>query len=204
MVSGIGPLLAPGADAVAVSQNWVVWRAGQSLHAASLDPIAEREVVAGNVGRPALSFNTLVFDIDGQIESVDLVSGARTLLRRQARAQLRGPSILGNEIAYVIATNRRQQVRLGPLRPQQPASDPNLYGTTPTGRRDPGYEPGHKHAEGHSHAPLWDRPPLGITDTLTTTAVAPDAVYFTRVRKTPGLAPSAVVLRVDRPPVRRR
>jgi len=79
LVSGVGPLLAPGADAVAVSNSWVVWRAGKTLHAASLDPatgFAEREVVTGEVGRPALSFNTLVFDLEGRIESLDLVTGA--------------------------------------------------------------------------------------------------------------------------------
>jgi hypothetical protein len=90
---------------------------------------------------------------------------------------------------------------LGPLRPQRPTSDDILYGTAPSGRRDAGHEPHRFPARGHINKPLWARPPKGVTDTLTTTATSPDAVYVTRVRKRPGQAAAAVVLRVDRPPV---
>ena len=96
----------------------------------------------GAVGRPALSGNLLIYDVDGRIESFDLVSGVRTMLRREARVQLRGPSVIGGELAYVRASYTRQQVRVGPLRPQRVSSDQAIYGTYPTARRDAGHEPG--------------------------------------------------------------
>ena len=126
VVNGIAVIPAPGADAIAVSAQWIVWRAGPAFYAASLTPgsgFTSGQVVTGNVGRPALSGNLLVFDVDGRIESLDLATGVRTMLRREARAQLRGPSLLGLSLGYVKATNRRQQVLLGPLRPQRPTSD---------------------------------------------------------------------------------
>ena len=116
VVSGVTTVAAAGADAIAVSASYVAWRAGKTLNVASLDPAtgyAARTVLGGNVGRPALSGNLLVFDIDGRIESIDLATGVHALLRRQARAQLRGPSVYGVDLAYVIATRSRQQVRSG-------------------------------------------------------------------------------------------
>ena len=38
VVQGVAPIPAPGADALAVSTNWVAWRAAGALYAASLDP----------------------------------------------------------------------------------------------------------------------------------------------------------------------
>ena len=38
VVQGLTAIPAPGADALAVSTNWVAWRSGQALHAATLDP----------------------------------------------------------------------------------------------------------------------------------------------------------------------
>ena len=197
VVPGVIAYDAPGADAVAVSDTHVAWRAGAALYAAPLGAPPQL-VVSGAVGRPALDGSLLVFEIDGRIESYNLATGVRTMLRREARAQLRGPSMLGDRLAYVKATYRRQQVMIGPLRPQRPASDTALYGTTPSARRDSGHEPGRFPARGHINKPLWDRPPAGVTDTLTTTAISVDAVYVTRVRKRTGQAPAPVVLRVDR------
>jgi len=200
-IEGVATIPAPGADAIAVSAGFVVWRAGEALNAASLDPatgFAARTVVTGAVGRPALSGSLLVFDLDGQIESLDLTTGIRTLLRRQPLAQLRGPSVYGAELAYVFATKSRQQVRIGPLRPQRPSSDQALYGTWPSNRRDAGHEPGRFPAKGHINKPLWERPPGGVDDTLTTTAADATGVYFTRLRKKRGQPLTSIVLRVDR------
>jgi hypothetical protein len=197
VVPGVIAYDAPGADAVAVSDTHVAWRAGAALYEAPLGAPPQL-VVSGAVGRPSLAGPLLVFEIDGRIETYNLATGVRTMMRREARAELRGPSVLGDRLAYVRATYRRQQVMIGPLRPQRPASDTALYGTTPTGRRDSGHEDGRFPARGHINKPLWDRPPAGVTDTLTTTATSHDAVYFTRVRKRRGQAPAPVVLRVDR------
>ena len=72
-----------------------------------------------------------------------------------------------------------------------------LYGTTPTARRDEGHDPGRARARGHINKPLWERPPAGVADTLTTTATAADAVYFTRVRQLRRAPARADIVRVD-------
>lgn len=198
VVFGVQAFPAPEADSVAVSNTFVVWRQGAELWAASLTDRTPRQVVVGAVGRPALSGNLLVYDVDGRIESVDLATGVRTMLRREARVQLRGPSIVGLELTYVRATYSRQQVRIGRLRPQRVSSDQAIYGTYPTARRDAGHEPNRFPAKGHINKPLWERPPAGVQDTLTTTAANSSAVWVTRVRKRPGQAPFATVLVVPR------
>ena len=50
VVQGVGSFPAPGADALAVTANWVAWRSGATLHAASLDPangFVSRPVIGG-------------------------------------------------------------------------------------------------------------------------------------------------------------
>ena len=108
------------------------------------------------------------------------------MLRSESRAELRGPSVLGDRLTYVRATYKRQQVMTGPFFPRKVTSDRTLYGTTPTARRDSGHEPGRFPAKGHINKPLWERPPKGVHDTLTTTATADTAVYVTRVRQLRG------------------
>ncbi len=196
-VEGGANIPAPGADALAVSAGWVAWRAGGALYAAPVDAPVPRQVIVGNVGRPVLSGTLLVFAIDGRIEVIDLVTGRHQLLRREARAELRGPSVDGFRLTYVKATYKRQQVLTGVLLPRRPSSDRTLYGTTPTARRDAGHEPGRRKAKGHINKPLWRRPPAGVSDTLTTTATSESAVYFTRVRQPRGGAARADVIRVD-------
>jgi hypothetical protein len=200
IVRGVGTFPAPGADAVAVTANWVAWRSGVQLHAASLDPaggFVSRPVIGGVVGRPVLVGNLLVFELDSRIEAFDLATNLRTLLRREKGAELRGPSVQGYRLTYVRATARRQQVMTGILVPRKVSSDRTLYGTTPTARRDDGHEKGRFPARDHINKPLWVRPPEGVHDTLTTTASAATAVYVTRVRQLRKQNPTAVVLRID-------
>ncbi len=173
-------------NAVAVSAGWVAWRAGPTLWVA---PIGDggfgggTRVAVGEVGRPALDGNTLLYDYSGRIAAIDLTTMQRTILRREPRAQLRGPAALNGRLVYVRATYRRQQVMTGPLAPQSTRKDKALWGTVPTSRRDAGEEGGkHKDAPGHHHD-LWPRPKPGVADTLTTTAAAADAVYVTRLRQ---------------------
>lgn len=198
VVEGVGAIAAPAADSVAVSGTVVAWRQGQELVAASLSDLVPRQILVGAVGRPALTGTLLVFDIDGRIESVDLSTGLRTMLRREARVQLRGPSVIGGELAYVRASYSRQQVRVGRLRPQRVSSDKAIYGTYPTARRDAGHEPGRFPARGHINKPLWEAPPAGVQDTLTTTAVRAEDVFVTRVRKRKGQPAVAAVLQLAR------
>jgi hypothetical protein len=198
-VAGVGSFAAVGVNAVAVSTGWVAWRAGPTLWVA---PIVDggfgggTRIAAGEVGRPALDGNTLLYDYYGRIEAVDLTTMQRTILRRQARAQLRGPAALNGRLYYVRATYRRQQVMSGPLIAQSTGQDKALWGTVPSGRRDAGEEGGsHKDAPGHHHD-LWPRPKPGVADTLTTTAAGADAVYVTRLRQRKGSPLQAAVLRI--------
>jgi hypothetical protein len=187
-------------NSVAVSAAWVAWRTGRELWVAPILPGGlggPVPVATGDVGRPALDGNLLLFDVaQAQIDEIDLATMSRTTVRRQARAQLRGPSALGGRLVYVRATYRRQEVLFGPLTPRSTSRDRALYGTVPTGRRDAGEEGGrHKNAPGHRHD-LWPRPRKGVAITLTTTATAADAVYVTRLRQRGGSAAETAVLRV--------
>ena len=175
---------APGADAVAID-------AGLGRLARRARALRARRSPAGRcarsspapVGRPALSGALLVFDYNGRIESVDLAQRpAHDPAPRAGRATAR--AVRARRPARLHPGDLQAPAgALGPLAPQLTTSDSVLYGTFPSGRRDLGYEPGHEHAEGHKRQ-LWPRPPAGVADTLTTTAVAADgSVYFTRVRQ---------------------
>jgi hypothetical protein len=198
-VDGVGAFPAPGADALAVSASWVAWRSGAALWAAALPGGTPQAVVSGDVGNPALTGDTLLFTLNRgtRLYALDLATGVRTLLRRAVAAELRGPSSDGVSLAYVYATYKRQQVRVGPLAPAGPGADKAVYGMVPTGRRDLGYEPGHEHAEGHKPQ-LWPRPPAGVAWTMTTTALSGDSVYVTRLRQDAGQAPVPIILRFAR------
>src|SRR5206468_2322516 len=82
-------------------------------------------VVTGDPGPPALTGALLLFTSNRgtRIYALDLATNVLTLLRQAWAAQLRGPSSDGLELAYVYATYRRQQVRVGPLAPAPPAGD---------------------------------------------------------------------------------
>jgi hypothetical protein len=199
-VDGIGTFPATGADAVAVSATWVAWRSGNALFAAALPGGVPQQLVAGDVGPPALTGGqTLLFTRNRgtRLYALDLATHVLTLLRRAVDAELRGPSSDGVRLAYVYATYKRQQVRIGPLAPAKPSADKALYGMVPTGRRDLGYEPGHEHADGHKPI-LWPRPPAGVNWTMTTTALSADSVYVTRLRQEAGKPPVPIVLRFTR------
>jgi hypothetical protein len=199
VVDGAGAFPAVGADAVAVSADWVAWRAGAALWAAALPGGTPQPVVTGDVGDLALTGHTLLFTYNQGtlLYAFDLTTDVVTLLRRAVDAQLRGPSSDGVQLAYVYATYQRQQVRVGSLAPARPRADTVVYGMVPTGRRDLGYEPGHERAEGHKPQ-LWPRPEAGVAWTMTTTALSTDSVYVTRLRQNAGQAPMPVVLRFTR------
>jgi hypothetical protein len=205
-------LPAAGANAVAVGDRWVAWRSsdasGDKLFAAALAPApaAPRRVVSVNaptqLGRPALDGDRLLFHIakasSSRIDQVLLTSGERTTLRRAPRTQLLNPSAFGGRLLYVRSTYKRQQLRLGALRPQRLTRDRALYGTVPNNRRDAGYEPGiehHRHGNPHK---LWPRPPRNVHMTLWTTALTADAAFVTRLRQDTGKPMKATLLRVAR------
>jgi hypothetical protein len=195
---------APGADAVAVSAAWVAWRAADELYAAPLAGGGPPAQVfrSAELGRPALEGNLLAFHVagrsGGRIVVADLSTGRRQTVRRERRALLLNPSLLGGALLYVRTRYSRQELRLGALARRSPRRDAALYATVPTGRRDAGHEPGARHhRHGHPHN-LWRRPREGVAATLWTTALAADAAYVTRLRQIAGRPLEAELLRIPR------
>ena len=196
---------AAGADAIAVSAEWVAWRArageGDTIFAARLaDGVPRRIMGAAQLGRPVLDGATLVFHVagrgGGRIVLADLVAGRTSTIRRERRAQLLNPSLLDGTLVYVRAAYRGQELRTGPATRRSPRLDLRLWSTVPTGRRDAGHEPGRRHKR-HGHPKqLWRRPRPGVAATLWTTALAADAAYVTRLRQLNGKPVAAEILRV--------
>jgi hypothetical protein len=206
-------LPAPGANAVAVGERWVAWRAsdasGDQLLTAPLPPAppgaprrVARVTAPTQLGRPALDGDRLLFHLakpsSSRIDVVLLTTGARTTLRRAPRTQLLNPSAFRGRLLYVRSTYKRQQLRLGALREQGVLRDRALYGTVPNNRRDAGYEPGIEHHQHGNPHKLWPRPPRDVHITLWTTALTASAAYVTRLRQDTGKPMKATLLRVAR------
>lgn len=200
-------IAAPGADAVAVSADWVAWRAREgdtdAIYAVPLSGGTPRQLMrARELGRPAMDGARVVFHVAGgsagRIVLGDLSRGRTRTLRRERRAQLLNPSLHGDRLLYVRAIYKRQELRLGPVGRRRPTRDDRLWATVPTGRRDAGHERGRRHHR-HGHPrKLWRRPRRNLSATLWTTALAEDVAYVTRLRQRAGRAPAAEILRVSR------
>jgi hypothetical protein len=208
--SGQGPAVAvpaPGADAVAVSDAWVAWRAregdGDVLYALALAGGAPAEIArAVELGRPSLAGSLLAFHVtsprSGRIVVIDLATGKGGTVRQERRALLLNPALDGRRLLYVRAVYSGQELRLGPLTRRSPRRDRKLWAMVPTGRRDAGHEPGERHKRHGQPHKLWKRPRRGLSATLWTTALAQDAAYVTRLRQVSGKPLVTEILRVDR------
>ena len=202
---------APGADAVALGDAWVVWRAHDAAGADRLYRRAiadededEPETVElavsrprAELGRPAMAGGLLLFHEAGpggsRIHALDVASGSRQVIRRESGAMLTNPATDGVQLLYVRATGRTQELRLGPLRRRSTLRDRALLVQPSPGQRDVEHEPGKTR---HSRAPL---PPLarpGVADTLWTTALTSTHAYVTRLRTSRRAARTADILRV--------
>ncbi|MEA2295642.1 MAG: hypothetical protein QOE86_3281 [Solirubrobacteraceae bacterium] len=214
---------APGADAVGLSDQLVTWRAADPattldvIYAHRLDaPETDAPVVigaagaGGSLGRPAADGTHVVFDSQTPYRSRlfdrDVATNGLAVLR-QARigdGLLLAPDLDAGRLLYVRSTARRQEVRLGAA--YQLGTDRTLYSTTPTARRDKGYEDGHHpHHAGYPHGKppsLPPRPAPGVTVTLWTTALDGATAYVTRLRHRPGGVTRSRILRL--PLVRKR
>jgi hypothetical protein len=198
---------APGADAVAVSAQWVAWRAhaedGDTIYAQALAGGAPRRVAkARELGRPALEGSRLAYHVTGRTGSrivvADLTSGKRKTVRRERRALLVNPSLHGGELAYVRNYYRRQELRVGPQAKRSPRRDRRLWSTVPTGRRDAGHDPGKEHLRHGWPKKLWPRPRRGVSATLWTTALGDGVAYVALLRQVAGRPLEAKILRVTR------
>lgn len=128
----IGTVPAPGADAVAISRKWVVWRAhlhGRDFMRARrlVDPAAPGRQISlgragrrGQLGRPSVDGNRLVYARAQQTENVIVkrVLGARrkgdaksTVLRSRVLG-LSNPSLHGSRLLYVLGTRRGDRLKI--------------------------------------------------------------------------------------------
>ena len=126
---------------------------------------------------------------ESRIEEIYLPTRRRTTLRTgRDGAQLLNPSEEGGDAALRQRVRERQQVLIGPRRARRGDRDRALLAMHATVRRDAGHEPGRKrHREGYPgrRAPrLPARAPAGAAVTLWSTALAPDAAYVSRMRRT--------------------
>lgn len=202
---------APGAEEPAISARWLVWRAREGagdvlrvldLQAPGQPPVDVRRVSAPDrIGRPSIDGDRVVFHVaqrrQSRIEEIYLPTRRRTTLRiGRDGAQLLNPSEQGGQLLYVSSSFERQLVLVGPRRARR-GRDRALLRMHPVVRRDAGYEAGRKrHHEGYPkrRAPkLPERAPDGVTVTLWTTALAPDAAYVSRIRRTASGTSSAIV-----------
>lgn len=128
----IGRVSAPGADAVAVSDHWLVWRArtgGRDFMRARnvTDPASPGHVRslgraggAAQLGRPSLDDNRLVYARATERENsiVRRLLGsshpkrAKTTLVRSGFEGLSNPSIRGHALLYVRTTRRSSRLQL--------------------------------------------------------------------------------------------
>lgn len=208
--------VAPGAEEPALSARWLAWRAREpggdvlralDLRAPDQPPFDIRRVRAPDrLGRPSLDGDRLTFHLGqrevSRIEEIYLPTRRRTTLRTgREGAQLLNPSEQGGQLLYVRSSAERQQVLIGPRRARTGARDRALLTTHATIRRDAGHEPNRKrHNEGYHggrtpRAP--ERAPAGVTVTLWSTALAPDAAYVSRSRRTAS-GTSHVIVRLAR------
>jgi hypothetical protein len=127
----LGSFAAPGADAVAISRHWVVWRSHgngrDSLHARRIDFPGEpgsvhslgRSGRDGQLGRPSLDDNRVVYARAAPAENtiVKRVLGAKrkhtkSRLLRSRVDGLQSPSLHGRYLLYVRVTRRSQRLML--------------------------------------------------------------------------------------------
>jgi hypothetical protein len=140
------------------------------------------------LGRPALDGDTLVYHVASgrlsRLVTVDLATGASSVVRSTRSAQLTNPSVLGDELLYVRITSAAQQLLLGRLAPG--GRNRVLYRLGAPAPHDNGYE------RGHSHHTRTKRPPLAA-GTLWTTALSAAHAYVTFIPRRGGAAGASIV-----------
>jgi hypothetical protein len=154
---------ATGVSALAVSDEWLVYRASTSNGAERLiavplaAPAQARPIYGprpvGEIGRPSLEGARAVFALGtpalSAIELIDLPDGRSRLLRLARRdAALANPSLLRGHLLFERTTRCVQQLRIGAAlaSSRAPLRERTLLGLPSTVRRDTGYQPGFTHA----------------------------------------------------------
>jgi hypothetical protein len=198
-------LALPGAEKLAVSNRWLVFRArlpsGKELlrYLSFTDPATVKTLTGararGRLGRPSLSHNTVVYhlvtDTGSELFSVSLLSGRRLVLRSSQRDLLLNPANVGGRLLFVRIARCGQELQLGPFTGKRPTR--TLYRIPPLAGEDAGHDPGHtKQGE---HLPC-AHPPKPTKRMLWTTALTPTTAYVTILRPTSGghTTPSLIAL----------
>jgi hypothetical protein len=196
-LSAVLDVTVPRVTAVAVSDTWLVTRAGNALLAHSVaDPQTVVRVAttksAAQLGRPALDGDLLVYHVATRglstIVEVDLATSTRRTVRRSTTNLLTNPSLLGDELLYDRQTSRAQLVELGPL--AQGGRDRAVYRLAAPSVHDAGHEPGYSH---HTR----NVPPRTAKWRLWTTALSGAQAYVTLLPAS-GVAGAARLLSLPR------
>jgi hypothetical protein len=189
---------AAGADKVAVSDSWLVYRlpsaargANETIVARTLSPLGPAVMIANvrppdQLGRPALDGATVVFAAmhagqrPSRIVRVDLLTGRRSVILSDPRRQLLNPSISHGRLLYERVGDCTSELLLARLR--TPAAARVLAAAPTQIPRDGGYGPGailEGRTPHHCVGPL-----AGSYKRVTsywTTALGPGAAYMTLV-----------------------
>jgi hypothetical protein len=126
-----GRFEAPGADAIAISRNWIVWRDREGerdmMRARRIERPGSPGTVktlakaggAAQLGRPSVDGNRVVYARakrrSNRIVKQALGSGRKSILRRSVTVGLSNPSIGGKDLLYVRHERRRDLLKLARL-----------------------------------------------------------------------------------------
>ena len=214
----LAPLLsipAPGADLLAISDRWLVYRVPPppgapggvyALFAVRISSPHERGVriaaarAPAQVGRPALQGDTLAFHLTtprySQIVAVNLANGHRRVLRSARFTQLLNPSLQGRRLVYVRVGECRQQLLLGPAfaGPRLGRRDRILASRPTDVPRTSGYEPGAIREGRTPHHCIGPRARAdGRILSYWTTALSPTAAFLTVLQRRGGTSTARVL-----------
>ncbi|MFI5008984.1 MAG: hypothetical protein ACHQDY_01770 [Solirubrobacterales bacterium] len=208
---------APGADLLAVSNQWLIYRMPPAPGAQSgvyalfavrlsspVEPAIEVAAVGApaQIGRPALEGDTVVFHLAtpgySQILAVNLANRHRTVLRGARFTQLLNPSLQGGRLLYVRVGECRQQLMLGPAFARSGRRDRTIASRPTDVPRSGGYEPGAiREGRTPNHCIGPSLRPGGRVLTYWTTALSPTAAFLTVLESRAGTS-SARVLELRR------
>jgi hypothetical protein len=189
-------VLAPAADALAVSDRWLAWRAADPERIVTFDlqnPAAQPRNVArvptpATLSRPALEGDTLVWAVAGRtgstIRSLDLATGRKLALRGTNRnALLTQPSISGGRLLYVRTTHSSQDLMVGEAIDKPSTNgDRRVLRVRSTVQRDAGHDRTHT-TQGRLHEDKHAKPLRPARYQLWSTALAGTTAFVTRLRR---------------------
>jgi hypothetical protein len=191
----------PGVQKLAVSDRWLVWRAGREIRVLPLsDPTRSARVVearrVAELGRPALDGDLVVYHrasaFGTWLSAVNVATGRRRQLRFARDAQLLNPSLLGTSLLYVRASRCSQQLVLGPL---GVGRERVLFELGPLAGQDRGHE--RRHTSQGERLPCPHRP-KPTTRILWTTALSATRAYVTVLLPRRGGRTSPTLLAIPR------